>query len=121
MKIESGCPRPVRYVIVRSAHLVVSAGTSYWPIGGRCQQGFRFDASLPARPVCFATRCRYGYAAVGTVCAAGDRVAKTWVGRRVFCFHPHASHIVVDPAGLFPSRMMLTFRDAVFLANMETA
>jgi 2-desacetyl-2-hydroxyethyl bacteriochlorophyllide A dehydrogenase len=108
-------------VIVRSAISSVSAGTERLAYRGQVPTGLPIDASLTALSGAFGYPLRYGYAAVGTVCAAGGRVAETWIGRRVFCFHPHASHILADPAGLVPIPDDLSFPDAVFLANMETA
>jgi threonine dehydrogenase-like Zn-dependent dehydrogenase len=64
---------------------------------------------------------RYGYAAVGDVIEVGEGVARGWIGRTVFSFHPHASAFVVAaidawavPEGMDPER-------AVLMANMETA
>ena len=121
MKIETVPTPGPKDVIVRSAISSVSAGTELLAYRGQVPTGLPIDASLPALSGVFRYPLRYGYAAVGTVCAAGDRVSRTWIGRRVFCFHPHASHIVVDPAGLVPIPDDMDFRDAVFLANMETA
>jgi 2-desacetyl-2-hydroxyethyl bacteriochlorophyllide A dehydrogenase len=113
-------PRPCE-VIVRCALSSISAGTELLVYRGQMPNGLPLDASLPALDGAFRYPLRYGYAAVGTVCAAGNRVAQTSIGRRVFCFHPHASYIAADPAGLVPIPDDVDFRDAVFLANMETA
>jgi alcohol dehydrogenase len=63
----------------------------------------------------------YGYATVGTVSAAGADVADEWVGRRVFAFHPHASHFCVAPESLIRLPPAVDDEDAVLLAMVETA
>ncbi len=63
----------------------------------------------------------YGYATVGRVTAVGDDVTDDWVGRRVFAFHPHASHFCVDPATLVRLPADVADEDAALLAMVETA
>lgn len=63
----------------------------------------------------------YGYATVGTVTAAGSDVTDDWVGRRVFSFHPHASHFCVDPDTLVRLPADVADEDAALLAMVETA
>lgn len=63
----------------------------------------------------------YGYATVGTVTAAGSDVTDDWVGRRVFAFHPHASHFCVDPDTLVRLPADVADEDAALLAMVETA
>jgi len=64
---------------------------------------------------------QYGYASVGTVDEIGANVPQDTLGKRVFAFAPHASHFLCDPAGLIPIPDGVSFEDAAFLANMETA
>jgi alcohol dehydrogenase len=63
----------------------------------------------------------YGYATVGRVTAAGADVTDDWVGRRVFAFHPHASHFCVDPTTLVRLPADVPDEDAALLAMVETA
>jgi 2-desacetyl-2-hydroxyethyl bacteriochlorophyllide A dehydrogenase len=63
----------------------------------------------------------YGYATVGTVTAAGGDVDDEWIGRRVFAFHPHASHFCVPPGTLVRVPPGVADEDAVLLAMVETA
>ena len=63
----------------------------------------------------------YGYATVGTVTAAGADVDDEWVGRRVFAFHPHASHFCLPPDDLVRLPPDVDDEDAVLLAMVETA
>lgn len=99
----------------------VSAGTELLIYRGLAPPDMPLDAALPALAGTFRFPLRYGYAAAGTVTAAGREVDPAWIGRRVFGFCPHASHILAEPAGLVPIPDELSWRDAVFLSNMETA
>lgn len=99
----------------------VSAGTELLAYRGQLPADMPLDATLPALSGAPRFPLRYGYAAAGRVTAVGREVDPDWRGRRVFCFHPHASHLVAAPAELIPIPDDVDTRDAVFLATMETA
>ena len=63
----------------------------------------------------------YGYSCVGRVTAVGSRTDPTWIGQRVFAFHPHESHFTIHPQELIPLSDSVPDEDAVFLHSMETA
>jgi threonine dehydrogenase-like Zn-dependent dehydrogenase len=63
----------------------------------------------------------YGYACAGTVIAGGAGVSDTWVGRRVFAFHPHATHFNAAPQDLIAVPNSLPLEVAALYPNMETA
>jgi threonine dehydrogenase-like Zn-dependent dehydrogenase len=52
---------------------------------------------------------------------AGSRVDPSWVGKSVFAFHPHASHIISSTDQLVELPESVDPLAAVFLANTETA
>ncbi|MGC5585184.1 zinc-dependent alcohol dehydrogenase [Ornithinimicrobium sp. W1679] len=60
---------------------------------------------------------KYGYLSVGVV---EDGEAE-WVGRRVFCLHPHQDRYVVPVTALTPLPDDLPDRRAVLLGTLETA
>ena len=60
---------------------------------------------------------KYGYLSVGVV-EDGD---PDWVGRRVFCLHPHQDRYVVPVTALTPLPDDLPDRRAVLLGTLETA
>ncbi|MFO7709618.1 MAG: zinc-binding alcohol dehydrogenase [Desulfobacterales bacterium] len=99
----------------------ISAGTELLIYRGQAPPDMPMDARLPGLSSPFRFPLRYGYAAAGTVTATGRQVDPAWVGRRVFGFWPHASHVISRPAELVPIPEGIGFRDALFLANMETA
>jgi 2-desacetyl-2-hydroxyethyl bacteriochlorophyllide A dehydrogenase len=108
-------------VLVQVGLSAVSAGTELLVYRGQVPADMPLDANLPALTGVLRFPLRYGYAAAGGVTAVGGRVDPAWRGRRVFCFHPHASHLVAAPAELIPIPDDVDTRDAVFLATMETA
>ncbi|MCU0559812.1 MAG: zinc-binding dehydrogenase [Desulfobacterales bacterium] len=108
-------------VLVQVEASAISAGTELLVYRGQAPPDLPVDACLPGFSGLFRFPLRYGYAAAGSVAAAGRRVDPAWIGRRVFGFRPHASHFLSRPAELVPIPESVGLRDAVFLANMETA
>jgi 2-desacetyl-2-hydroxyethyl bacteriochlorophyllide A dehydrogenase len=116
------CPEPdADSVRVRTHCSALSAGTEMLVYRGELPEDLALDALLddmqepPTYPL------QYGYASVGTVDAIGANIAQDYLGKRVFAFAPHASHFLCDPAGLIAIPDAVSFEDAAFLANMETA
>lgn len=116
------CPKPgADSVRVRTFCSAVSAGTEMLVYRGELPKDLALDAVLenmqepPTYPL------QYGYASVGTVEEIGANVTPDILGKRVFAFAPHASHFLCEPAGLIPIPDEVSFEDAAFLANMETA
>jgi len=108
-------------VLVQVGLSAVSAGTEILAYRGQVPPDMPLDANLPALTGTPRFPLRYGYAAAGDVTDVGRQVDPAWRGRRVFCFHPHGSHLVAAPAELIPIPDDVDTRDAVFLATMETA
>lgn len=99
----------------------ISPGTESLVYQGLFPQDVDLDASLEALAGKFAYPLQYGYCAVGEVAAIGPGVAESWLGRRVFAFNPHESYFNAPVESLFPLPDDLSFDEAVFLPNMETA
>ena len=108
-------------VLVRTERSAISAGTELLFYRGCAPRDVPLDASLPALPGAVRYPLRYGYAVLGRVEAAGAAVAPDWLGRRVFCFHPHSGRFTADPATVIPVPDDIPDPDAVFFAAMETA
>lgn len=79
------------------------------------------DENLPALQGSFSYPLAYGYSAVGEVVQVGAQMNSGWLGARVFAFQPHASHFIARPEGLHRLPEGISFEDAVFLPNLETA
>lgn len=64
---------------------------------------------------------KYGYSLVGKITHVGSDISPDLIGRNIFTFSPHTSHLICDfdqvmlvPADIKP-------QDAIFLPSMETA
>lgn len=116
------CPKPdADSVRVRTHCSAVSAGTEMLVYRGELPQDLALDALLEGMLECPTYPLQYGYASVGTVDEIGANITQDLLGKRVFAFAPHASHFLCDPGGLIPIPDEVSFEDAAFLANMETA
>jgi 2-desacetyl-2-hydroxyethyl bacteriochlorophyllide A dehydrogenase len=108
-------------VAVHTRLSAVSAGTELLFYRGRAPKDLPLDTGLSSLSGPPGYPLRYGYAAVGEVVATGAEVPGHFMGRRVFCFHPHASQFSVKPMDTVPIPADIDDSDALFLANMETA
>jgi 2-desacetyl-2-hydroxyethyl bacteriochlorophyllide A dehydrogenase len=108
-------------VTVQCSLSAISAGTELLFYRGQVPSDMPLDTALPSLSGPARYPLRYGYAAAGKVIGLGPDVPGEVAGRRVFCFHPHASHINLSPSAAIPIPDDVDDRDALFLANMETA
>ncbi len=108
-------------VVVEAIVSAVSPGTEMLFYRGDVPTGMAVDATIDGMDSAVAYPLTYGYALVGKVVELGAEVDKTWLGREVFLFHPHASHAVVGVDQLMPLPEGMAPETAVFLPNMETA
>jgi 2-desacetyl-2-hydroxyethyl bacteriochlorophyllide A dehydrogenase len=99
----------------------LSAGTERLVYLGRLEPDQPLDTSIPGLEGGLRYPLRYGYCAVGTVEAVGAPEHGAWVGRRVFTFAPHQSHVVVPVTGLHALPTGVSAEAATMLANVETA
>lgn len=63
----------------------------------------------------------YGYSAAGRVTSLGAGVDPSWMGAKVFAFHPHTSHFTASRQSLLALPEELGFEAAALLPAMETA
>jgi 2-desacetyl-2-hydroxyethyl bacteriochlorophyllide A dehydrogenase len=108
-------------IAVQTRRSAISAGTELLFYRGRAPEDLPLDAALSSLSGSAAYPLRYGYAAVGEVIGRGPGVSAEVLGRRVFCFHPHASRFCINTTDVLPIPDDIDDRDALFLANMETA
>lgn len=108
-------------VLIETLCSAISAGTEMLVYRGQLPKDMAVDSGLEALEFPNAYPMPYGYACVGIVIECGDEVDRNLLGKTVFIFHPHSSHIltsaqacIVVPEGIAPEA-------ALFLANMETA
>jgi len=108
-------------VRVKTKCSAISAGTEMLVYRGQLPEELALDDSIADMQESPAYPLQYGYASVGIVETLGAGVDSTWLGKRVFCFAPHASHFVSACENLIEVPADINAEDAVFLANMETA
>ncbi|MEA2697729.1 MAG: hypothetical protein QOI66_2000, partial [Myxococcales bacterium] len=123
--VDEECgPIPAGHLLVRTRVSAISAGTELLAYRGELPEGVPLDETLPALAgeAGWSYPFRYGYAAVGDVAAVGEGVAPgSWMGRRVFSFHPHASAFTVPAAQAWLVPDGIDAEAAALVANMETA
>ncbi|GIV66000.1 MAG: hypothetical protein AB1457_00250 [Chloroflexota bacterium] len=120
--VEEDCPSPAENeVLVKTRISGISAGTEGMIYQGLFPENLALDESLTALKGEFRYPFRYGYCCVGEVVECGKGISSTWVGRRVFAFHPHASHFTILLNDLIPLPDTLRDEDSVYIPNMETA
>lgn len=109
--------------VVVAAHLsAISPGTEMLVYKGEFPPRMALDETIESfAGKVFQFPLQYGYSVVGDVIAVGDQVDRQWIGRRVFAFHPHASHFTVKLESLIAIPEGMSAEDGLFLAGMETA
>lgn len=108
-------------LLVRTRVSAISAGTELLFYRGEVPADLSIDATLPGMQGEVRYPLRYGYACVGEVIDCGSHVDRTWIGKRVFAFEPHASHFATTPDAVLAIPDALSLEQAVLLPNMETA
>lgn len=119
---EEDLPAPVEgEVLCRTICSAISAGTERLVYRGEAPEDMALDDTIEALRGRFAFPLRYGYACVGEVVETGAGVERLSHGRRVFAFHPHASHFVCPEKHCLPLPDDVTAEDAALLPSCETA
>lgn len=108
-------------VTARTEVSAISPGTELLFYRGQVPADIAVDANIPALAGRVRYPLRYGYAAVGRVVELGPGVDASWLGCRVFAFHPHQSAFHASLADLIPLPKDVSAEEAAFLPNMETA
>ena len=108
-------------VLVETEFSAISHGTEMLVYRGLFPDGMAVDETIPQLRQPLRYPLKYGYAAVGGVVAVGTKIKRDWIGRKVFCLHPHESCFAAGIDEIFPVPADIDPRDALFLANMESA
>lgn len=119
-EVESRKPGPGE-LLIRAHCSAISPGTESLIFRGGVPDNWKLDEHLEALSGEFRYPFKYGYALVGEVIATGDRDDRRWLGRRVFCFHPHQAELVIDQRYCRALPDDMPADRALFLANMESA
>ena len=90
-------------VLVKAEVSAISAGTELLIYRGEAPDELPADETIASlRNGTLRFPLKYGYAVVGRVNNIGASVDPSWLGRRVFVFHPHESHFVAQINELHP-------------------
>jgi 2-desacetyl-2-hydroxyethyl bacteriochlorophyllide A dehydrogenase len=108
-------------VLVKSLFSAISPGTESLIYRSQFPADLTVDENIAALAGAFHYPLAYGYCLVGRVIEAGPGVNREWLGRLVFAFHPHASHVLAAVEELILVPPGISPENAVFLPNMETA
>eukprot|EP00536_Pseudo-nitzschia_multiseries_P001520 jgi/Psemu1/181198/e_gw1.19.158.1 len=112
-----------KQVLVRASYSLISSGTELKIFNGNFDDDAALDVNIKdMEDERMAYPLSYGYCLVGVVVDCGSDVSRhDLVGKTVFTFSPHSSHVVTDadavqiiPVGIDP-------RDAIFMPSVETA
>jgi 2-desacetyl-2-hydroxyethyl bacteriochlorophyllide A dehydrogenase len=109
------------HALVRARLSAISSGTELLIYRGEAPAEMPADSTLTSLSGTLSFPLAYGYATAGIVEQVGSPSDRTWIGRRVFAFQPHASQFVAALTDLHPIPDGVGDEDAVFLANAETA
>ena len=108
-------------VLVKTVYSGISAGTELLVYRGQIPEGMLLDPLIPEFSESFTYPAKYGYSVVGEVVGAGGNVDQKWIGRRIFAFNAHESYFSVSLEEVIEIPSGVSYEDALFLPNMETA
>jgi len=111
----------VKEVLVKTEFSAISQGTEMLLYRGLFPDELVVDETISElrRPLRYPLQ--YGYCAVGKIIQAGAEVSQDFLGKTVFCLHPHESCFSAGVDEILPIPNDIHPRDALFLANMEAA
>jgi threonine dehydrogenase-like Zn-dependent dehydrogenase len=113
----------VNSCVVRSSYSLISSGTELKIFKGQFDDNAALDVNIKDMEAeRMAYPLSYGYCLVGVVVDCGSELShQNYLGKTVFTFSPHATHVVTDadavqivPDGIEPE-------DAIFMPSIETA
>jgi 2-desacetyl-2-hydroxyethyl bacteriochlorophyllide A dehydrogenase len=118
---ETVSPLEPHQVLVQTEFSAISPGTELLLYRHLVSTHQTLDTGIPSLSGEFRYPLKYGYSTVGTIVAAGPKIAPSWMGKKVFVFHPHESLFPASLSELIEIPESLPPLDAVFLPNMESA
>jgi threonine dehydrogenase-like Zn-dependent dehydrogenase len=103
-------------ILVEALASGISRGTETTVFQGRVPVSQHRAMRAPYQAGEFTFPLKYGYSSVGIVAAGPE----DWLGRRVFCLHPHQDRYVVPRRAVTSVPAAVSDQRAVLAANMET-
>jgi threonine dehydrogenase-like Zn-dependent dehydrogenase len=103
-------------ILIEALASGISRGTETIVFQGRVPASQHRVMRAPHQAGEFTFPVKYGYSSVGIVAAGPD----DWLGRRVFCLHPHQDRYVVPRRAVTSVPPAVSDERAVLAANVET-
>lgn len=119
--MEPPSPLSPFFCAVKASHSLISSGTELKIFNGHFE-----DAALDVtidnmKDERMAYPLAYGYCLVGRIIKCGSSVPSVHLGKLVFSFSPHASHVVIDFDSVLLVPDDISPEDAIFMPSVETA
>jgi 2-desacetyl-2-hydroxyethyl bacteriochlorophyllide A dehydrogenase len=108
-------------LLVETTASGISPGSELLVYRGEFPEGMAVDETIEALDGEFAYPLPYGYAAVGEVSAVGEGIERSWLGRQVFAFEPHADRFRTPAERVVPLPETVEPWEATLLPSVETA
>jgi 2-desacetyl-2-hydroxyethyl bacteriochlorophyllide A dehydrogenase len=108
-------------VLVRAELSAISAGSEMLIYRGHAPENIPLDENIPSLDSGTSFPLQYGYSIAGQVIEAGSNLSSSWIGRRVFSFHPHQTHFCISSDQVIPLPKDTALEESIFLPTMETA
>jgi threonine dehydrogenase-like Zn-dependent dehydrogenase len=110
-------------VVIKSLYSLISSGTELKIFKGSFDEA-ALDVNIKGMDdQSMKYPLSYGYSMVGVVIRCGENVtdAQDIIGKTVFSFSPHASHIILDRESIHVVPNGISPQDAIFMPSVETA
>jgi 2-desacetyl-2-hydroxyethyl bacteriochlorophyllide A dehydrogenase len=118
---ESLPPLKKDQVLIETKYSAISAGSEMLIYHGLIPEDIAKDATIPALDGQMKFPLKYGYALVGQIIDIGRNIDKKMLGKWIFVFHPHQTHLVTEIGNVFPIPPKISPLEALFFPNLETA
>jgi len=112
-----------KQVLVRASYSLISSGTELKIFKGLFDDDAALDVNIKdMESERMSYPLSYGYCLVGVVVDCGSEVSrKDFIGKTIFTFSPHATHVVTDADAVQIVPDDIDPQDAVFMPSIETA
>mmetsp|Transcript_2479 Transcript_2479/g.5805 ORF Transcript_2479/g.5805 Transcript_2479/m.5805 type:complete len:772 (-) Transcript_2479:3270-5585(-) len=112
--------RPTQ-VLIKSSYSLISSGTELKIFNGLFDDAALDSTIEDMKAERMAYPLAYGYCLVGHVVQCGGAVPNDLIGKLVFSFSPHASHVVTEFDNIHIVPDNISPEDAIFMPSVETA